>query len=282
MTGAMKVAVLADIHGNLPALEEVADQIERLKPDLVLVAGDIVNRGPCSPECLAFVQERQAQAGWQVIRGNHEGYVIRNFEQPQTHDGLERDIQQNVNWTLQRLGGIEAIAALPAMLQFAGPDGGEIRLVHASMLSDRDNILPATSDQELRAKIAPAPRLFCCGHTHRALVRTIDDTLVVNAGSVGLPFDGDVRAAYALATWQASRGWSAEIRRVAYDRERTAHAFVQSGFLTQAGPAARLIYEEFKRARPYLGNWFVAYEQAVAAGDMTAAESVSRFLATLD
>ncbi len=278
----MRVAILADIHGNLPALEEVARQVEHLMPDLVLVAGDIVNRGPWSPECLAFVQERQAQAGWQVIRGNHEGYVIRSFEEPETRAGLEGAIRQNVRWTLERLGGIEAIAALPAMLQFAGPDGGEIRLVHASMLNDRDNILPTTSDQELREKIAPAPELFCCGHTHRALVRAIDDTLVVNAGSVGLPFDGDVRAAYALATWQASRGWLAEIRRVAYDRERTARAFKQSGFLAQAGPAARLIYEEFKRARPYLGSWFVEYEQAVAAGDITAAESVSRFLATLD
>ena len=80
----MRVAILADIHGNLPALEEVARQVEHLMPDLVLVAGDIVNRGPWSPECLAFVQERQAQAGWQVIRGNHEGYVIRSFEEPET------------------------------------------------------------------------------------------------------------------------------------------------------------------------------------------------------
>ena len=69
----MQFAVLADIHGNLPALEAVAAEIDRLRPDLVFVAGDFQNRGPNPREVTKFV----AESGWTLLRGNHEDYVIR-------------------------------------------------------------------------------------------------------------------------------------------------------------------------------------------------------------
>ena len=72
-----KLAVLSDIHGNFAALQAVADHIDRWQPDAVVVAGDIVNRGPRSRDCLRFVLARAAEAGWQIIRGNHEEYVLR-------------------------------------------------------------------------------------------------------------------------------------------------------------------------------------------------------------
>src|SRR3954464_7315918 len=71
-----RLAVLSDIHGNFAALQAVADHIDQWKPDAVVVAGDIVNRGPRSRDCLTFVLERAARAGWQIIRGNHEEYVL--------------------------------------------------------------------------------------------------------------------------------------------------------------------------------------------------------------
>ena len=67
----MQIAVLADIHGNLPALKAVAAEIDRLSPDLVVVAGDFQNRGPNPREVTEFV----AQSGWTLLRGNHEDYV---------------------------------------------------------------------------------------------------------------------------------------------------------------------------------------------------------------
>ena len=72
----VKIAVLADIHANLAALEAVSEHIEHWQPDSIAIAGDIVNRGPRPRECWGFVQERMAQDGWLVLRGNHEGYVI--------------------------------------------------------------------------------------------------------------------------------------------------------------------------------------------------------------
>ena len=75
----MQIAVLSDIHGNLPALEAVAADLERLDPDLVFVAGDFQNRGPNPREVTQFV----AESGWTLLRGNHEDYVIRQSQNPQ-------------------------------------------------------------------------------------------------------------------------------------------------------------------------------------------------------
>ena len=80
----MKVAVLADIHGNINALETVAEHIEGWGADAVVVAGDVINRGPLPLACLTFVQQRQHSDGWLVVRGNHEDYVLdqefKNYE----------------------------------------------------------------------------------------------------------------------------------------------------------------------------------------------------------
>jgi predicted phosphodiesterase len=275
-----KLAVLSDIHGNFAALQAVAAHIDRWQPDAVVVAGDIVNRGPRSRDCLGFVLARAAEAGWRIIRGNHEEYVQRVALDPSPRPGLEGTVRENVGWTARQLAGqVAAIDHLPAQISLCAPNGGEVRVVHASMRHNRDNILPDTPDEVLREQIAPAPPLICVGHTHRPLVRTVDATLVVNAGSAGLPFDGDTRASYAQVTWQA--GWQANIARVAYDREQAKRDFVETGFMRDSGALAPLIYDEFRTARPHLSRWIARYKDAVLAGELTPADSVRDYLALL-
>ena len=76
----MKLAVLADIHANLSGPLAVAAHVDAWRPDQVIVAGDVANRGPRPVECLAFVQERQRSAGWLVVRGNEEMlHSLRSF-----------------------------------------------------------------------------------------------------------------------------------------------------------------------------------------------------------
>ncbi len=275
-----KLAVLSDIHGNFAALQAVADHIDRWSPDAVVVAGDIVNRGPRSRECLRFVLARAADSGWRLIRGNHEEYVLNVARDPGDCPGLDGAVRENVGWTAQQLGDeLATIDDLPNQVSLRAPDGGEARVVHASMRHNRDNILPDTPDEILREQIAPAPPLICVGHTHRPLVRTIDATLVVNAGSAGLPFDHDVRASYAQLVWQA--GWQATIARVEYDREQTARDYITTGFMHDSGPIAALIYDEFRTAHPRLSRWIARYKDAVSAGQLTPAESVRDYLALL-
>ena len=96
------------------------------------------------------------------------------------------------------------------------------------MSTNRVGIYPETPDRDLESKIAPPRPLLVVGHTHFALVRRLNSTLVVNAGSAGLPFDGDTRPAYAQLTWQ-SDGWKARITRVDYDLAQAERDFYEEG-----------------------------------------------------
>lgn len=276
----MKLAVLADIHSNLAALEAVAEDIDRWRPDAVVVAGDVVNRGPQPAQCLALVQRREISHGWQTVLGNHEEYVIAQTRPNPPGAGRMSDVVQSTRWTLARLGGdVAALEAMPFQRSVAGPDGSEARIVHASARGTRDGIFSETLDGVLRQQLGcPAPALLCVGHTHWPLVRRVDDTLVVNVGAVGLPFDGDRRASYGRMTWDGCR-WQAEIVRLTYDWRRTERAFDDEGFLEGGGPLVRLHLAELREARSQLFSWMHLYEEDIRAGRITVADAVDRWLA---
>src|SRR5436853_4642347 len=101
----MKLAVLSDIHSNIGGLRAVTQHVEAWHPDYVVVAGDIVNRGPRPLECLHFVQEKQAVCGWQTLVGNHEEYVIRHARPGEPHSGIEFELRRSSYWTYCQLGG---------------------------------------------------------------------------------------------------------------------------------------------------------------------------------
>ena len=277
----VKIAVLADIHGNLPALLTVTADIEAWQPDVVVVAGDVVNRGPRSQECLEFVQDRQQQ-GWLVVRGNHEDYVLAQARPDRPRSGPEYEISLNSLWTYQKLNGeMSALEKMPFQISIPGPHDEEVRFVHASMQGNREGIYPESDPAELRQKIAPPPAVLGVGHTHRPLIRQVDETLVVNVGSVGMPFDGDNRAAYGRLSQRQGR-WQAEIIRLDYDRAQTERDFFETGFIPQAGDLARIMLVEFRQARSHIFAWVTQYQPIVIAGHMSVADSVTEYLARIN
>jgi predicted phosphodiesterase len=274
----MRVAVLADIHSNLRALETVAADVAAWTPDAVVVAGDVVNRGPRPAECLEFVLERQAAAGWLLVRGNHEEYVLAQAKPDAPRAGPAFEVARNSYWSYLRLQTrVAELAAMPPQASLAGPDGREVRVVHASMRGNRDGIYPDTPDGLLRQKVAPAPAVLCAGHTHRPVVRRLNGCLVVNVGSVGAPFDGDRRAAYARLAWEGGR-WRAEIVRLEYDHAGAGREFFESGYVPDAGPLADIILTEHRLARSLLHLWVGHYEALVLVGKMTMAQSAEECL----
>lgn len=273
----MKIAVLADIHGNLTALQTVIDHIETWRPDQVIMAGDVVNRGPRPAECLQLVLQKQAEAGWLLVRGNHEDYVLENTRPDAPQSGPQREIYRNSFWTLGQLNGqIDTLEAMPFQVALPGPDRREVRAVHASMVDNRTGIYPGMSDEALRPLLAPAPAVLSVGHTHRPLIRWLDETLVVNVGSVGMSFDGDRRAAYAQLTWENGR-WQARIIRLPYDWDIVEQDFHDTGFMADAGDLTRIMLVEFQQARPYLHQWIRQYEACVLAEEMSLSQSVRLF-----
>jgi len=275
----MKIAALADIHGNLRALNAILEDLQIWNPDLVYILGDTINRGTRSPECLRIVQKSASRTGWQVIKGNHEEYVLR-FTHPDTPlSGPEYQLQKIVHWTFTRLtkSQLNYSQALPEEIN-QKPDGIlSLRAVHASMQGLRAGIYPSMEPEQIREMIHPAPDLILVGHTHQPLVKKIDQTFIINAGSVGMPFDGDHRAGYARIKIQNGK-IQAEIIRLQYDLEAALDDFIESGFIDQGGPMARLVLKELEIARPQLSHWFQTYSQAVIREEISLVDAVNDFL----
>lgn len=271
----MKVAVISDVHGNVPALTAVLADIERFAPDHIVVNGDVVSRGPRSAEVLDRLAAGAAAgpAQWHFTRGNHEDYVAAHLE-GSSPDPIAFELRRLSYWTYQQIGDTAArqIAAWPLTVEL--PEG--VRVAHASMVRNDKGIYVESTDDEVRTLMAPAPAVFVIGHTHRPFVRTVDDTLVANGGSVGTPFDGDVRASYVQL--EGGPEWRAKLIRVPYDREAAERAFHASGCLDEAGAITRIVFQEWKTATPLTRGWFDRYHDAVKAGSISIEASVDRYL----
>lgn len=283
----MKIAVLADIHANYIALERALEHLSLWKPDKIIVAGDTVNRGPRPAECLKLIQSKVENEGWSVLRGNHEDYVIMVAGPEAPREKSAMDVHRASYWTYEQLGeDVTTLAAMPLQLALQGPDWQSVLFVHGSLLGTRDGIYPETSDYSLRRKIGldhhssgeNSLAVFAVGHTHRPLIRWINGVLVVNAGSVGLPFDHDTRLAYAQLTWQEEY-WRAEIIRLDYDLQGAERDFHDTGYLENAGPLARLVHIELLTASSQLYNWAIEFQEPALKGKISVEESVQKYLA---
>jgi predicted phosphodiesterase len=275
----MKIAVIADIHGNFQALETVLDHLERWNPDHVLVLGDIVNRGPRSKECLNIIQEKGEHFDWLIMKGNHEGYVLNFLDPTFSRTGPEFDMREVIFWTYQSLSPLDLdyLENLPEMLPLDLDNGQKVRGYHASTAGDRIGIYPQTSNKEFEEKVDTEADLFLVGHTHQPLIKCYNNTIICNVGSVGLPFDGDKRAAYGQFTY--SRGtWEGKIVRVEYDLSAASNDYYETGFIPTGGPMAELILAELKLGWPQLSVWFQRYENAVLAGEISLIKAVESFL----
>ncbi|MBD3670693.1 MAG: metallophosphoesterase family protein [Gammaproteobacteria bacterium] len=273
----MKIAVLSDIHGNVPALEAVLDDIERWQADQVVVNGDLINRGPCSAEVSRMIREKLPEA--RCILGNHESFTMFCAQNPVSAEHEKYELRRLPQWTASQLG--EELKQFENWLDhidetsLAG--GASLHITHGSRLGNRDAISPNTQDDDLPAKLGEPRDLFVASHTHRPMIKPFKGSLVVNIGSVGQPLDGDERAAYGRFILDGGR-WQAEIRRVAYDKEQAIRDFYESGFLHHAGSLGLLIYSEHRLNQMHMGPMMKHYLPAIDAGDITVPEAVAHYL----
>jgi predicted phosphodiesterase len=271
----MRIAVLADIHGNLPALEAVAADVGRLKPDLVFVAGDFQNRGPNPREVTKFV----AGSGWTLLRGNHEDYVIRQSQSFQTQDAADYYNWLPARWTADLTSDfVESIRQLPIATTLIGPDKLSITIAHGSPRSNNEGFFPTTPDAKAKEMIGnDPPGLLCVGHSHLPFVRKLNATLLVNVGSVGFPFDGDRRASFGLITWDRNR-WEVEIRRIEYAVEKVVEEFERVNFYQGAGPLSHLIRRELESARPHLTPFEYLFGAPLREGKLSIQKAVRAYM----
>ena len=199
------LAVLYDIHANLPALDAVLADAEAAGADRFMLGGDYCALGAWPQEVLARLDALEP-ARW--IRGNHERWLAGEQHDLPPDPGLRAAIA----YERDALPAAR-IAALGALPQSVAGDG--VLFCHASPESDMAGF--GTEPRDGEAALLPAsiaPRVVV-GHTHLQFRREVGGTEVVNPGSIGLPCDGDRRAAYALVAPDGEL----ELRRVEYDVE---------------------------------------------------------------
>jgi predicted phosphodiesterase len=213
----MRVAALYDIHGNLPALEAVLAEVEEAEPDVVVVGGDVV-LGPMPSETLELLLGLGERALF--VRGNCD----RLMNEEITEGGLNAD---RARWSAEQLerGQRAWLAGLPDT-QSVDVDGlGSSLFCHGSPRSDEEILTAISSELRVAEAVAGVSEpVVVCGHTHVQFDRRAAEKRLVNAGSVGMPYESIPGAYWALL------GSGLELRRTDYDREAAAAAIRATSF----------------------------------------------------
>jgi len=225
----MRIAIITDIHANLPALEAALTAIDGLGVDAVVCGGDLVGYGPRPNEVCALIEDR----GLPTIYGNYDHAIARDLDDcgcayVTPHDRALG--QRSVEWTLAHTDARSKafMRGLPFDLRLDMGDR-RVRLVHGSPRKVNEYLFedkPASLYERL-ARGADCDVLVF-GHTHKPWIREHGGVLFVNCGSVGKPKDGDPRTAFALLELAGGRV-SASIRRVPYDAAGVAREIRASG-----------------------------------------------------
>jgi putative phosphoesterase len=223
----MKVALLGDVHANLPALEAVLAHARQQGAEALWNIGDFVGYGAFPEQSVQLLRKEGALS----VVGN---YDLKVLDFPQKKKKWKRSKRTEkylaFRWAYDNLSeeSRRYLGSLPREIRLE-VEGRRVLLIHASPASIEEHLYPDTTTDRLRelAHLAEADMIIF-GHSHRAFARQVDGVWFINTGSVGRPDDGDPRACYAFLRIEAE---SLEVRhfRVAYDVERAVAAIRANG-----------------------------------------------------
>jgi putative phosphoesterase len=220
----MRIAIIADVHGNVRAFEAVLADLRQVAPDLVVHGGDLAYGGTHPAEIIDQIRA----LGWPGVRGNTDEMLwsrqsLTDFAAKTPQLGaLLGHIQDLIAPTVANIGE-ERLRWLEGFPERYVGEG--FTLVHASPGDLWRAPMANASDEELRSAYAPlGAGMVVYGHIHRPYVRRVGEVTVANTGSVSQSYDGDRRASYLVI-----EGESASIRRVEYDVESEAKELLRSG-----------------------------------------------------
>jgi len=235
----MRIAVIADVHGNLIALEAVLAHLRTAAPDLIVNLGDLVS-GPFDPRGSA---DAQMALACPTVAGNHERQVLEGGAG--VFDAIARPLlsPSHLDW----IGGLPGTLRLADDEVFAchgSPRGGDLEYLLEDVSTGRARL---ETEDAIRPRLEGSgqARVVLCGHTHVPRMATLGGVLVVNPGSVGLPGyrgsdpvphvmeAGTPHARYAVID-RSQGGWAAELRAVPYDHEAAARQAERYGRLQTA------------------------------------------------
>jgi putative phosphoesterase len=218
----MRVAALYDIHGNLPALESVLEELQGVAVDQIVVGGDVL-AGPMQVECMERLRALSSPVVYLMGNSDREVLAARHGNENQK---LPPFALQMLRWSAGQLTTEHErwIASWPKTLRLEIPGQGSVLFCHATPRDD-DEIFTRWTDEARLLPIfgAAEAAVVICGHTHMQFDRMVGNTRVVNSGSVGMPFGRPG------AEWLLLRP-EIELRHTNYNREEAARRIAATGF----------------------------------------------------
>jgi putative phosphoesterase len=188
----VKVAIISDIHGNLGALEAVMSDIERRGGvDKTVCLGDVAEHGPQPREVIELLRINK----WPCVMGNTDEALAKNVAEnpgPEVPVEERRRILRLHAWTRKQVSGSsrEFLSMFKPTVEFHSRGGQNFLFYHGSPRSNLERIHPELSDEKLRqCFVGQKTGVFVGGHTHAQMLRRVDGSVVINPGSVGLPFE---------------------------------------------------------------------------------------------
>ena len=263
----MRIALLADIHGNLPAFEAVLAELERLQPDYVVVDGDLINGTPMS----SAVVEQIRQRDWIVVRGNHEFYLLDMGTERAVPGSNDPTRWGALHWLSEQISAEQYayLAMLPDERTFYLHGTQPICITHGIPGQNRIGFYPMQEDDEIIPHLENVWQpTFVSAHTHQQINRHVQGAVrdnqtgeliqrewhLINPGSVGLPLNGNTNAQFAIienvpVTGQVD-AWSLTHFGIPYDQRPLLEAFTTSGLFEAGGVMSLLFYWEVCTAEP--------------------------------
>lgn len=258
------IAVIADIHGILPTLEDVLSEISAIAPDEIVVAGDFLG-GPQPRETLRLLQDLKCK----FIVGNGEINMLkmRHGEAPDvwwTHQQFAM-----ARWTYDRLDAVtfDFLEGLPEQLVIHPANCEPLRVVHGAPWDVNKLVFPNKEPGVLSRALAMVPEdVLVFAHTHLPNIYHRQGKLAINPGSVSNNLDGDPRASYAVLRCDGGR-WHPELHYVPIDLNTVKQAFIETGFLKANGPLARAFLESVLTGENTVMDYILfAFQQARQTG----------------
>lgn len=229
----MRVALLSDIHGNFVALEAILADLKSASPDIVICLGDVVVTGPQPRQVIGRLQD----LGWPIVMGNTDAWLLN----PQPWDIKDEETQRLFDvelWSASHMtkADLNFIHSFQPTVTLDLGDDQTLLCYHGSPNTNTDAIGPKTPDEEVQKKLAGyQATIMAGGHIHEQMLRRFQDSLLINPGSVGLPYQnvaGQTRnppwAEYALVSSQTGN-LQVEFRRVPVNLAQLATAVHASG-----------------------------------------------------
>ncbi len=209
----MRVAVLADIHGNLAACEAVLEDIQRQSPDYIVAAGDLAMRGSHPAETVDLLVDRCDA----LLMGNTDAYLAGIYLA-----GAYREAEhwktELLQWTREQLGSerLKLLGELPFSVRYSPRRGQDLFVCHANPKNLEESLEPTLDEGTIRRLLQHVDATaMAFGHLHFPYRRRVGKLVIADVASAGIPRDGDLRPAWGLFTW-TPRGWRVQIRRVRY------------------------------------------------------------------